>query len=227
MAAHMGNVFDIRMLAMFCMAMRRDVFERVGPIDERYEVGMLEDDDYAMRVRKAGYRVVCAEDVFVHHFSQASFGDLIPTGHYSDLLKVNRERWERKWGIRWEPYQQRTSSEYQQLIQQIREEVQAVVPTGATVAVVSKGDPELLELAERRGWHFPQSPDGEYAGYYPADSADAIARLEELQARGADYLLLPRTAFWWLDHYTEFSRHLTEHYPRIYDTDACIIHCLS
>jgi hypothetical protein len=165
--------------------------------------------------------------VFVHHFSKASFGDLIPSGRYGDLLKVNRERWEAKWGIPWEPYRQRTSPEYQELIQQIREEVQAVVPTGATVAVVNKGDPELLELAGRRGWHFPQSSDGEYAGYYPADGADVIARLEELRVRGAGYLLLPRNAFWWLSHYTEFSHHLKEHYPRISDTDACIIYCLS
>lgn len=37
-----------------------------------------------------------------------------------------------------------------------------------------------------------------FTGYYPTDSADAIERFEELCAKGADFLLFPRTAFWWL-----------------------------
>ena len=41
---------------------------------------MLEDDDYSMRAREAGYRIVCAEDAFVHHFGETSFGKLVPTG---------------------------------------------------------------------------------------------------------------------------------------------------
>ena len=39
------KVADIHMLAMFCVAMRRDVWERVGALDEQFGVGMFEDDD--------------------------------------------------------------------------------------------------------------------------------------------------------------------------------------
>jgi GT2 family glycosyltransferase len=105
--AHTGKAFDIKMLAMFCLAMRRDTFEKIGPLDEQFGIGMFEDDDYAIRARQAGYRVVCAEGAFVHHFGQASFGKLIPTGDYQDLWDRNQRLFEKKWGTAWEAHQGR------------------------------------------------------------------------------------------------------------------------
>src|SRR5205085_1170358 len=101
---------------------------------------------------------------------------------------------------------------YEQLIARIRDAVAASIPAGATVAVVSKGDPKLLELAGRRAWHLPQTPHGVYAGHHPANGAEAVAQLEALRAKGAEFLLLPATSFWWLDHYAEFRRHLEAKY---------------
>jgi hypothetical protein len=96
------------------------------------------------------------------------------------------------------------------------------------VAVVSKGDDDLLKLDGRRGWHFLQNEKGEYAGYYPADSAEAIARLEALREKGAEFLLFPATALWWLEHYTEFKRHLQSRYSEVVcQEDVCLIYALS
>jgi GT2 family glycosyltransferase len=225
-ATQSGN-FDIRMLAMFCTAMRRSVFDEVGPIDERYDVGMLEDEDYSIRVRNAGYRVVCGEDAFIHHFGEASFGDLVQTGEYQALYDRNRQRFEEKWGIRWEPYRQRRSARYQRLTERIRTTVATVIPEGAVVAVVSRGDDELLQLDRRTGWHFPQTSDGVYTGYYPEDSGVAIAHVEELRAKGADFLLFPEPALWWLSHYTELKQHLKQRYTTVDDSGgACLIFAL-
>jgi GT2 family glycosyltransferase len=219
--------FDIRMLAMFCVAMRRDVYECIGPLDERFEVGLFEDEDYAMRVRAAGFRVVCVEDVFVHHFGQASIGELARTGKYGELFHANRRRWEEKWRTPWQSYQRRPNLSYQCQTERIRQVVGAAVPPHAIVLVVSKGDDDLLQFAGRTAWHFPQGEDGSYTGYHPADSAAAIAHLEALRDKGADFLLLPETARWWLDYYAEFGHYLDSCCQRIRCDDCCLLYDLS
>lgn len=117
---------------------------------------------------------------------------------------------------------------YKELTVRLRHVVRQTVPVGAVVAVVSKGDPELLQLDGRRGSHFPQDAKGEYAGFHPADSAAAITHLEELRALGAEYLLIPQTALWWLDHYREFRQHLESRYAFVVrQPDTCAIVRLS
>ena len=103
---HAGQSFDIRVAAMYCVALRRDTLERVGMLDERFGIGMFEDDDYSHRVREAGLRVICAEDAFVHHFGQASFGKL-PGDEYQSLFEENRRRYEEKWRTEWQPHKGR------------------------------------------------------------------------------------------------------------------------
>lgn len=104
---------------------------------------------------------------------------------------------------------------YLELKQRIRPVLEATIPPGSTVIVVSRGDDSLLELPEREAWHFPQEQDGTYAGRHPADSEEAIAGLEELRARGARYLVIPADDAWWLDHYEGFGRHLVERYESL------------
>jgi GT2 family glycosyltransferase len=98
-----GVAFAIPMLAMFCAALPREVFETVGPLDERFGVGMFEDDDYARRVRAAGLGIVCARDAFVHHWMKASFSKL-PEAEYRAIFERNRRLFEEKWGVVWTPH---------------------------------------------------------------------------------------------------------------------------
>jgi GT2 family glycosyltransferase len=65
-----------------------------------------------------------------------------------------------------------------------------------------------------------------FSGYYPLDSNEAIARLEALREKGAEFLLLPCSAFWWLEHYPEFKSHLESRYRVIADTKSTDSSCI-
>ena len=99
---HAGQLLGLDAVALFCAAMRRSVLEEIGRLDERFEVGMFEDDDLSRTLRTRGLRLGVALDAFVHHVGQASFGRLDPA-EYLAIWEANRRRFERKWGVRWIP----------------------------------------------------------------------------------------------------------------------------
>ena len=57
----------------FCILFRRALVEQIGGLDERFEVGGFEDDDFCLRARLAGYRNLIAGDVFIHHYGSRGF----------------------------------------------------------------------------------------------------------------------------------------------------------
>lgn len=83
-------------LTGFCVAMRREVFERLGYMDEGFEVGNCEDDDYGLRVRLLGYETVIAKDTFIHHFGSVSMKALGSSFDevYARNLAFYAEKWE-------------------------------------------------------------------------------------------------------------------------------------
>src|SRR4051794_15220441 len=97
------------------------------------------------------------------------------------------------------------STPYQDFVARFRATVRRAVPRDAIVAVVSRGDGDLLEIEGSEAWHFPQRGDGVYLGYYPSDSSAAIRHLEALRERGAEFLAIPASSLWWLEHYEDFA----------------------
>ncbi|HET8646446.1 MAG TPA: glycosyltransferase family 2 protein, partial [Vicinamibacteria bacterium] len=99
-SAHAQDAVQTDRLAMFCLALPRSVYDEIGPLDERFELGMFEDDDYARRIRASGRRLLSVGDVFVHHVGHATFSAL-GAGVYDQAFAANRERFEEKWTTRW------------------------------------------------------------------------------------------------------------------------------
>jgi GT2 family glycosyltransferase len=101
-----GISFRIRVLALYCAMISRDLYEQLGGLDERYYVGMFEDDDLALKIQHAGFYLQCAEDVFIHHFHGASFNQF-ENQELQRIFHENRRKFEDKWDVTWQPHKTR------------------------------------------------------------------------------------------------------------------------
>jgi glycosyltransferase involved in cell wall biosynthesis len=112
---------------------------------------------------------------------------------------------------------------YRDTVAAVKATLRSITDPGSTVLVVSRGDEELAGVEGRNARHFPESPDGKWAGYHPVDSEAAIRHLEALRDRGARYFAIPSTSFWWLHHYREFAEHLETDYKRIHSDEHLVL----
>lgn len=99
---HIDQIYPLRTAAFFCVMIERKTFEQVGLLDEKFGKGFFEDDDYCRRIEEIGLRIVCAEDVFIHHHLSASFNKLNDDVR-QELFDRNKAIYEEKWGD-WVPH---------------------------------------------------------------------------------------------------------------------------
>jgi GT2 family glycosyltransferase len=95
-----GVWFTTEKLGFFCVAIRRTLLEKIGFLDEKFGLGMFEDDDYCLRAKKAGFSLGVVEDCFVYHKGSVSFGKLAVT-KYRALFEENRAYFRLKNGFDW------------------------------------------------------------------------------------------------------------------------------
>lgn len=93
---------DVQRLVGMCLLLKREVFQHVGPFDERFSPGHYEDDDFCYRARQHGFRLLVCGDALVHHSGSASFNLCYPEG-WNGLVERNRFRFIEKWGV--DPWQ--------------------------------------------------------------------------------------------------------------------------
>jgi GT2 family glycosyltransferase len=95
-----GDFFFTDMLAFFCVAIRRELIQKIGLLDESFGLGMYEDDDYCRRASQSGCKLACLEDVFIYHKGSVSF-DRVKSAELMRLVQRNRRRYEQKHGVIW------------------------------------------------------------------------------------------------------------------------------
>ncbi len=96
-AAHRDESTFVNRIIGLCLLLKREVIERIGGFDTRYGTGNFEDDDLCFRARVAGYKVIIARDVFIHHYGSKTFeGNNVD---YSATMDRNMERFLKKWGF--------------------------------------------------------------------------------------------------------------------------------
>ncbi len=62
-------------LSANCLALDREVFERIGYLHDQYEHGYFEDLDLCCSIRNLNYKLAINEDCFVFHRGQGSYKD--------------------------------------------------------------------------------------------------------------------------------------------------------
>lgn len=93
-AVHAGRSAETRLLTGFCLMLPREVIRRVGRLDEDLFLGN-DDLEYCWRLRREGYRLVIARDVFIYHRGQASFSTE-PAERTGTLVQQSSDALQRK-----------------------------------------------------------------------------------------------------------------------------------
>ena len=117
--------------------------------------------------------------------------------------------------------------EYRKLLARIRRQILRHTPVGAKLLIASENEDRLINLKDRTGMHFFQAADGTYAGHHPANGAQAVTQLEALRRKGADFLVLPKFSFWWLESYPELKSHLETRCQLVRGDRDCQLYALS
>lgn len=94
---NIGRAKEVIGLTGFCFLTAREVVRKLGWLDRRFFPAGFEDYDFCVRARKAGYKIILAEDVYVHH---AGGGSYESAEEKERVLEKTRRMFIAKWGRR-------------------------------------------------------------------------------------------------------------------------------
>lgn len=81
-----------------CMVMKKAVIDKVGGNDIWYGIGHYDDDDWSLRIRIAGFKIVAVGGSFVYHQGSKTFQAYYP--EQSHYVKMNQRKFYQKWGLK-------------------------------------------------------------------------------------------------------------------------------
>lgn len=90
------KLIETDQVAFVAALLRRSTVDAIGPLDERFGPGNFEDDDYCLRVRQTGGRIVIDPATYMFHVGSVTMRTLVD---YGDLLKTNARVFAEKWSV--------------------------------------------------------------------------------------------------------------------------------
>jgi GT2 family glycosyltransferase len=93
-AQNKGQTSEAEFLIGFALMISRTAVEKVGLLDERFFAGS-DDLDYSLRLRRAGYKLKIAEDVFVYHAGHRTSHNLL--GKSDEFFEQANAEFFKKW----------------------------------------------------------------------------------------------------------------------------------
>lgn len=100
-------------------------------------------------------------------------------------------------------------------------DIASVITDKSTIILVDDNSLETESFGERKIIPFLEK-DGLYWGS-PPDDDTAILELERLRQFGPSFIVFAWPAFWWLDHYVEFNRHLRLQFDCVLENDRLVV----
>jgi hypothetical protein len=137
-----------------------------------------------------------------------------------DLQCAALERFCRETGIAVETERWRREAWVHRLLVTL-DEIATLVPTGECFILVDDGEWGQDYVEGRRVLPFLER-DGVYWGA-PADDETAIRELERLCALGPTHIVVGWPAFWWLEYYAAWHRHLRRTFRCVVENDRLIV----
>lgn len=85
---------EVEGVVFACAYIKREVYERVGPLDEDY-FSYFEDSDYCLKARSHGFKVVCCGSATVVHHENTS--TKVNKVSHGDMFLESQKTFKRKW----------------------------------------------------------------------------------------------------------------------------------
>jgi GT2 family glycosyltransferase len=85
---------EVEGVVFACAYIKREVYERVGPLDEDY-FSYFEDSDYCLKARSHGFKVVCCGSATVVHHENTS--TKVNRVSHGDMFLESQKTFRRKW----------------------------------------------------------------------------------------------------------------------------------
>ena len=82
-----------RTLPLFCNLIRKEVVDRVGYLDESFSGYGCEDDDWCIRIMRAGYKLVVCGRAYVHHNATLTYKETDKKTLFRESIKIFRSKY--------------------------------------------------------------------------------------------------------------------------------------